>query len=188
MHGNPGPSAFSIKIDADTELRLHEERYAPSYFALIDQNRAYLREWMPWLDYEQSSETTALYIRGTLQQFTDNLGFQSGIWYQGQIVGSIGFHPINWNNRKVEIGYWIGAAFAGKGLVTKACRTLVTYAFDVYGLNKVEIHCATANKRSCAIPQRLGFSQEGILRQSEWLYDHFVDMAVYGMLAQDWQK
>ena len=45
-----------------------------------------------------------------------------------------------------------------------------------------------ANKRSCAIPQRLGFSQEGILRQSEWLYDHFVDMAVYGMLAQDWQK
>jgi ribosomal-protein-serine acetyltransferase len=188
MHENPGVSAFSIKIDADTELRLHEERYASAYFALIDQNRAYLREWMPWLDYEQSCETTAQYIRGTLKQFADNLGFQSGIWYQGQIAGSIGFHSINWSNRKVEIGYWIGAAFSGKGLVTKACRIMVTYAFEVYELNKVEIRCATGNKRSCAIPQRLGFVQEGILRQSEWLYDHFVDMAVYGMLAQDWHQ
>ena len=75
----------------------------------------------------------------------------------------------------------------GRGIVTKACRTLVTYAFEQYTLNKVEIHCATGNTRSRAIPEKLGFVQEGIIRQAEWLNDHYVDMVVYGMLASEWK-
>jgi ribosomal-protein-serine acetyltransferase len=97
-------------------------------------------------------------------------------------------HPIDWAERKVEIGYWLGESFQGKGLMTKACKTLITYAFAELGLNKVEIHCATENIRSCAIPKRLGFTQEGILRDAEWLYDHFVNLVVYGMLAREWQS
>jgi len=177
---------LGIRIDDDTELRLHQESYAQEYFDLIDQNRQYLREWLPWLDFETSVDDTREYIKSTLKQFGNNEGFQTGIWYRGQIVGSIGYHPIDWNNRKVEIGYWIGRSFQGKGLVTKACKTMITYAFDVYGLNKVEIHCATENRRSRSIPERLGFKQEGVLRQGEWLYDHFVDLAIYSMLASQW--
>jgi len=179
---------IGIRIDGDTELRLHQESYAQELFDLIDQNRQYLREWLPWLDFETSVEDTREYIKSTFKQFGNNEGFQTGIWYRGQIAGSIGYHPIDWNNRKVEIGYWISRSFQGKGLVTKACKTMITYAFDVYGLNKVEIHCATENRRSCAIPERLGFKQEGVLRQGEWLYDHFVDLAVYGLLASEWHE
>lgn len=179
---------LSIRIDDDTQLRLHEKRYAQAYFDLIDQNRTYLREWMPWLDHETSVENTREYIKSALRQFADNGSLQTGIWYQGNIVGSIGYHPINWNTRKVEIGYWLAAPLQGKGLMTKSCKTLIAYAFDELGLNKVEIRCATENKRSRAIPERLGFTQEGILRQSEWLYDHFVDLVVYGMLASEWQS
>jgi ribosomal-protein-serine acetyltransferase len=71
--------------------------------------------------------------------------------------------------------------------MTKACRTLITYAFTELALNKVEIHGATENIRSCAIPKRLGFTQEGILRDAEWLYDHYVDTVIYGLLAREWQ-
>ena len=80
------------------------------------------------------------------------------------------------------------AGFQPLRSVTKACRTLITYAFTELGLNKVEICCATENIRSCAIPKRLGFKQEGILRDAEWLYNHFVDHAVFGMLAREWQR
>jgi ribosomal-protein-serine acetyltransferase len=181
-------SAFNMPIDDETELRLHEERYAPEYFALIDQNREHLRQWMPWLDYEQSVADTAAYIRSTLQQFAHNEGFQCGIWHQDKIVGSIGFHALEWNNRKVEMGYWISQFYEGKGLVTKAAGAMLNYAFHVYKLNKVEIRCATGNVRSCAIPKRLGFQQEGIIRQAEWLYDHFVDLMIYGLLANEWNE
>jgi ribosomal-protein-serine acetyltransferase len=50
----------------------------------------------------------------------------------------------------------------------------------------MEIHCAAGNARSRGVPERLGFQQEGVLRQTGWLYDHFVDHVMYGMLAMEW--
>ena len=72
--------------------------------------------------------------------------------------------------------------------MTEACRAMLNYGFDVLGLNKIEIRCATGNTRSCAIPRRLGFTQEGIIRQAEWLYDHYVDLVLYWMLASEWRE
>ncbi len=177
---------LSIRIDEDTELRIYEERYAQEVAELVDRNRAYLRQWLPWLDSSRTVEDSKAFIKSSLQQFADNEGFQTGLWYQGRLAGGIGYHPINWASRKVEIGYWLDESFQGKGLMTKACRILVTYAFEELGLNKVEIRCAPENIRSCAIPKRLDFTQEGILREAEWLYDHFVDLVVYGMLVREW--
>ncbi|HLX40208.1 MAG TPA: GNAT family protein [Ktedonobacteraceae bacterium] len=183
-----GNHHFCMRIDDDTELRLHEERYAEEYYQLIDRNRVYLREWMPWLDDEQSVQDLRVFMRGSLQQFASNEGFQAGIWYRGRIVGSIGLHDLDWIDRKIEMGYWLSADQQSKGLVTKACKTLLDFVFDEYKLNKVEIHAATGNSRSCAIPERLGFTQEGIIRQAQWLYDHYVDMVIYGLLASEWQQ
>lgn len=74
----------------------------------------------------------------------------------------------------------------GKGLMTKACETLVRHAFEDLGLNRVEIRAAVDNRKSRAIPERLGFQQEGVLRDAEWLYDRYADLVVYAMLAKDW--
>lgn len=175
-----------IRVDEDTSLCMLEERHAQELYDLVDANRAHLRAWLPWVDYEKSVEDSRTFIKHTLQQFASNEGFQLGIWYQEQLAGVIGYHAINWSSRKVEIGYWLAESFQGKGLMTKACKTLVTYAFGELGLNKVSIECATGNNRSCAIPKRLGFTQEGILRDSEWLYDHYADHFIFGMLARDW--
>lgn len=176
-----------IPIDEELHLRLHEEQYAEEYFALIERNRAYLREWMPWAASESSLEETKAYMKQTLLQFANKEELQLGIWYQNRLVGAIGYPHLDWINRRVEIGYWIDGPMQGKGLVTKICRTMVTYAFDYYHLNKVEILCATGNTRSRAIPERLGFTQEGIIRQAERFNDHYKDLVVYGMLASEWK-
>jgi ribosomal-protein-serine acetyltransferase len=101
--------------------------------------------------------------------------------------GADGYDPIDWENRTTALGYWLGEEFQGQGLVTAACQALVDHAFLELELNRVSIACATDNKRSCAIPKRLGFRREGVQRQAEWLYDHYVDHVVYATLASEWQ-
>ena len=180
--------SFSLTIDDEVKLRLFEEADAPEVFALIDRNRAHLREWLPWVDYNTSPDDSLKFIRHSQQQYLNNEGFQLCIYYQGRLAGVIGYHTVNWPNRHVEIGYWLGEQFQGKGLMTRACRALVGYAFERLMLNRVAILCATGNTRSRAIHERLGFTQEGIVRDGEWLYDHFVDLVIYSMLTREWRK
>jgi RimJ/RimL family protein N-acetyltransferase len=65
-------------------------------------------------------------------------------------------------------------------------RAVCEYAYRARNLNRIEIRCATGNTASQAVPIALGFQREGLLRDNEWLYDHFVDHEVFSMLAKDW--
>lgn len=164
------------------------ESQAQLLFELIDANRQHLRRWLPWVDKQVSSEESKLFIRRSLQQIAENNGFQCAIWHKKRLAGVIGYHAINWPNRRTSIGYWLGQEFIGKGIMTMACRALTHYALVDMKLNRVEIACAVENRKSCAIPERLGYTLEGTLREGEWLYDHFVDHHLYGMLASDWKR
>jgi ribosomal-protein-serine acetyltransferase len=94
---------------------------------------------------------------------------------------------MDWPNRSTAIGYWLAEPLQGRGIMTAACRAMVANAFGDLGLNRVEIRCATTNARSRVIPMRLGFGLEGVCRQVEWLYDHFVDHEIWAMLAEHWK-
>ncbi|WP_431027148.1 GNAT family N-acetyltransferase [Lysinibacillus sp. LZ02] len=179
---------FTIQINADTYLGLLEKRHAEELFTLTDSSRSYLREWLPWVDATKSVADSESFIDFTLQQFAKNNGFQLAICYQGKIAGMIGLHSINWANRSTSIGYWLGEEYQGKGLMVRACEAVIKYCFIENNLNRIEIRVATGNKRSQAIPEKLGFQKEGCVRQVEWLYNRFVDHDVYGLLKEDYEK
>lgn len=178
---------FRFKISDDLELRLFEERHADALFALSDQNRNYLREWLPWVDATRTVEDTRRFIRDALARYAANEGFSAGIWYRDWLAGGIGVHKIDWLNRNTSIGYWLTEGLQGKGVVTSACRAVLNHLFGEPKLNRVEIRCGLGNRKSRAIPERLGFTEEGIVRQAQWVNDRFVDLVVYGMLARDWR-
>jgi len=159
---------------------------APAMFRVVDQNRLHLREWLPWVDAIQTVEDELAFIVSAEKSAADGIAFHCAIRCEGAIAGGIGIHPIDKANRKVEIGYWLAAEHQGKGLMTRACGALVDYLFQAVGLNRVVIYCGAGNRKSRAIPERLGFQQEGIHREAEWLYDHFVDLVCYSMLYKDW--
>ena len=175
-----------IVADTDISLFILEEQDAAALFTLVETNRAHLRAWLPWIDGTQSVEDEADFIRFTREEYENNKGFACLIRYRGQAAGTISCHALDSMNHSSEIGYWLGKVFEGKGIMTRACRAMVSYAFKELQMNRIQIRCATGNIRSCAIPQRLGFTREGVMRQSEWLYDHFVDLVLYSMLADEW--
>jgi ribosomal-protein-serine acetyltransferase len=167
-------------------LRILNLNDAAEMFRVVDRNRDHLRPWMPWLDHTLSPADIAAFIETTVKQQDENKGFQTAILLNDKIVGCMGYHPIDRLNKRVSLGYWLSADCQGKGIMTEACRFYLDYAFDQFHLNKVEILCATGNHRSKAIPKRLGFTEEGVIRQAGNVNGVYHDHVVFGMLAREW--
>jgi ribosomal-protein-serine acetyltransferase len=177
------------KIDEEVSLRMFNEGDAEEFYNLTISSKAYLKKWLGWLDYIESVEDTTQNIKARLKAFAENGGYPKSfaIIYKGKIAGTIGFNDINKTNKIGYIGYWLGETFQGKGIMTRAFKDIIDYGFKELGLNRIEVTAAVENKKSRAIPEQFGFVEEGTLRQVEWLYDHFVDHVIYGLLAEEWK-
>ncbi len=174
-----------IRVDDDVELRLVEEADAEEIFRQTEANRAYLREWLPWVDGTRSVEDTRAFVLRSQEQVRLCDGFQTRILFQGQFAGMTGYLYHNWKDLRTEIGYWLRQDVQGRGIMTRATKALVDFAFDNLGLHRVEIRAATDNRKSRAVPERLGFTQEGVLRDAAFLNDRFIDLVVYAKLRDD---
>jgi ribosomal-protein-serine acetyltransferase len=178
---------FHRVIAPGLEIRQFQVDDAEAVFATADRNRAYLREWLPWVDGTKSAANIRDFISAKLEQFATDRSPTAGIWLNGEVAGAIGCHPIDWLNRNCSIGYWVDARQQGKGIVTRAVSAMLDYLFQDVGLHRVTICCGTGNSRSCAIPQRLGFTREGMMRDAQWVNDRWIDLVVWGILTRDWK-
>jgi ribosomal-protein-serine acetyltransferase len=177
--------ASGLEIAGDCYLRLFDEADAQELHGLIETNRAYLARWLPWARNQDFDDTLG-FIRRTRSQLNDNDGFQAAVIVGEGIAGVIGYHGVDWGNRSTRVGYWLDEGHQGKGTMTAAVRLLVDHALAVWDLNRVEIHAAAENRRSRAIPERLGLRREGTLRQAELIDGCYFDSVVYSMLSADW--
>ncbi|WP_154895225.1 GNAT family N-acetyltransferase [Staphylococcus pasteuri] len=178
---------FGFKVNDEVTLKVLETREADSLFKLIDQSRAYLAEWLPFVAYTNQVEDSQKFIQAALQQFASGNGFHCGIWSENELVGVIGLHYIDTVNRKTSIGYYLGESHQKKGIMTQCTKAIIDYAFNELDLNRVEIRASVENIKSQAIPERLGFTKEGRLRSEERVQGRFTDSYVYSLLKSEWQ-
>jgi ribosomal-protein-serine acetyltransferase len=182
------PDRLTIAAGNGIELRPISVRYAAGLYDLIDRNRTRLREWLPWVERSFGATDLTAYVKERERDHSARVGLATVIFCDGALCGTIALHTINKRDRHTSVGYWLDSDYAGRGIMTSACRAIVTEGFREYGLHRIEIRCATGNSKSSAIPRRLGFVEEGILREAEWLYDHWVDLRVFSMLEQQWTQ
>jgi ribosomal-protein-serine acetyltransferase len=175
---------LSPKLDS---LGVHplEAEDAPELYALIKANRDHLAQWMPWAA-GQDLAGTERFIAEAEEQLVRDDGFQAMVAPEGEIIGVAGFHSIDWINRNTSLGYWLAEDAQGQGTMTEVVRALVSHAFCEWDLHRVEIHCAPENRRSRAIPERLGFREEARLREAELVGGRYLDGIVYGLLEEEW--
>ncbi|MEO7049127.1 MAG: GNAT family protein, partial [Ferruginibacter sp.] len=102
------------------------------------------------------------------------------------IQGRIGLHYWNRQNNTAAIGYWLTKDALGKGIIIRACKALIDYGFSEMGLNRIEIKAATTNLKSQAIPEKLGFKKEGILREAEIVNGRYLDLVLFSLLKNEY--
>lgn len=176
---------LTLKADEEIILKELELKNANILFELVDSGRSYLREWLSWVDETNSIEDSVFYIQSVVQSDIFTGRFVLEIWYRNKFAGLIDFHNGNKVNSSVEIGYWLGEIFQGKGIMTRACRRCIEYAFDEMYFNRIIIKCAVGNLRSQAIPKRLGFKFEGIEREGQNVNGRYTDLVVFSKLKKE---
>ncbi len=181
-------TVFPIIVDSDIELRLLSAADAGPVFALIEQNRADFDHWMRWTGRMRTLDDVQALIQRAAERASQREGFHAGLWYRGTLVGGLACHGINRESSHTEIGYWLDAAYTGRGLATRAARAVLDYLFTTENMHRVEIQCAVENVRSRAVAERLGFTFEGVRRESEWLTTRYADHALYSLLAHEWMQ
>ena len=173
---------FFREIDRDLKLSLSIPQYAEELFELTDRNRDFLKQWLPWLDSVREISDTRDFLELQLLRFQKGEALHITIFYRDKIAGLVGYNQIDRDNNIGHIGYWLGQEYNGKGIMTKSVRELIEIGCLYYSLRRFDIRCAINNNRSRAIPERLGFQNEGIIRQAEKVYDNYFDHVIYGLL------
>ena len=179
---------FSLKIDGDIELHILQDYHTDELFWMVESNRAYLRTWLPWVDNMLSAEQFYTVIKMWQKQFHEKSGFHLAVRYRGILAGAISLHSVDWFNSQANIGYYVIEKMQGKGIVTRAVKAIINFAFFELALNRIEIRCGRENYKSQAIPEKLGFVKEGIVRDGEFLNGMFHHLIVYGLLSREWQQ
>ena len=143
---------------------------------------------MPWVANEpQPLEAKVALLRRFRGDFDLDNDFVYGVFDRGDgsVAGGTGLHP-RVGAGGIEIGYWIRASRIGEGLATELSAALTRVAFEVCGVDRVEIRVEPRNERSSAIPLKLGFVEEARLRRRLPSLDgELRDAVVYSLFADD---
>ena len=105
----------------------------------------------------------------------------------GVLVGAAGL-SLTPMHRQAELGYRLGVPYWNRGYMTEAVQALIGYGFTELGLNKITASHFARNPASGRVMQKLGMTQEGLLRQDVRKNDDFEDLVLYGLLAEEWAE
>jgi ribosomal-protein-serine acetyltransferase len=165
-----------------TPMELNDTR---TIYDAIDNNRTFLRRWLPFVDATKSVHDTRAFVKSIV----DDAEWRQEVFtikYNDEFTGLIGLKDIDYLNHKAEIGYWLIEKTTGKGITTKSVEKLVSFCFNNMEMNRICIKCAVNNTPSSNIPKRLGFSFEGIERAGERHGTRYFDLEVYSVLKSEW--
>jgi RimJ/RimL family protein N-acetyltransferase len=106
----------------------------------------------------------------------------------GRVLGGLLLFKLEAPSARVELGYVLGRAHWGQGLMAEAAMAACTHAFGAMGMRRIEAEVNPANRASNLLLQRLGFVLEGTLRQRWTAKGATYDTHLYGCLPDDWRR
>lgn len=163
------PLLFDFPDEFETErliIRAPRPGDGKAVYNSIKASITELKPWMPFAQKEQSETDVEINIRESSINFLkrDDLRLLVFLKETGEFIASSGLHRIDWSIPKFEIGYWIDTRHSGKGYMTEAVQGITDFAVNELKARRIEIRCESTNVKSRAIPEKLGFVLEGILR------------------------
>jgi len=159
-------------------------------FEAVDSSREHLSRWMPWPKEYQQVEDGERRARISRGRYLLGENFTIAILPpdEGELWGGCGFHlrDSGLADRTADMGMWIRASHAGRGLGTEALRTLIRWGFSEWPWLRLSWHCDGRNVASRRVAEKAGMRQEGTLRSHFQAPDgERRDTLCYAILKED---
>ncbi|GJM61305.1 MULTISPECIES: GNAT family N-acetyltransferase [Persicobacter] len=176
---------LALEINPIVKLQPLDHIHIGPLLELIDQNRDFLQKNLSWLEAQTRREDVAHFISHYQKLMSSKRGIMFGIFHKKMLIGNIGLFDIDPHNKNGQISIWISQEYQNQGIAENAMQQVIKFAFMDWKLNRLEIRCKADNEPTAKLASKLGFNLEGKLRQSEWYYDHFEDLVVFGLLGHE---
>ncbi len=159
----------------------------PDLWEAVDGSRVSLCQWLPWVPFNTSPDTSQRYAEFCAQEWDAGKSLRFAIRSNetGKFLGVVSLDNCVHLHRNCDLGYWLRHTAAGQGLMTEAARLCISFAFQTLGLRRIRCAAARDNAASLRVIAKLGFQFEGYARQAELVGDRWVDHAVFSLLQQD---
>ncbi len=158
-------------------------------FDAVNESRDHIMPWLPWGELHKTVEDSEEFARRAHARWStrEDLGVLVQEKGSGRYLGGAGLHRINWGVPSFEIGYWLRKSAEGHGYMTETVMLMTKLCFEQLKAQRVYIRCATDNFRSAAIPVRLGFTKEGVIRNDIRLpNDEMSDIVMFSMIPSEY--
>lgn len=165
------------------EIREWKESDASALANLLNDKKILdnLRDGLPY----PYTESDALFYINSCLSADKNSNFCFAIVYNNEVVGSIGvFRQGNIHFRTAELGYYVGAKYWGKGIMTEAVRLICKHVFDSTDIVRIYAEPFAENIGSCRVLEKNGFVLEGILRKNAYKNGVLRDMKMYALVKE----
>ena len=130
------------------------------------------------------------YCRFMMKRYRNDLPSSWGIEEKstGRLVGTIGYMDYNEDNATVEVGYSLAHWLWNGGYMTEALSRVIAYTFEAMDVNRIEAQHELDNPASGRVMEKCGMRKEGELRQRLYNKGKYVDVALYAILREDYDK
>jgi ribosomal-protein-alanine N-acetyltransferase len=157
--------------------------------ALRSESRVFLAPWEPvWPADDLTRVAFRRRIRRYQRDMRNGTGYPFFVFTPDgdTLLGGLTLtHVQRGVTQSCSLGYWMGAAHAGKGFMTAAVKAAVILAFDTLHLNRVEAACLPNNAASIRLLEKVGFTREGYARRFLCIDGKWQDHLLYGMVRDD---
>jgi ribosomal-protein-serine acetyltransferase len=147
---------MDLVVDSSIIMRPRDLSNEAAVYELIDKNRAYLSQWVPWAkDY--THEKLHQDILDTYQETADGTLYIFDVFYNGEFAGAVDAHDVV-AGKSAELGYYIGENFANKGLATNCTQALINFLVEHIHISYAYMDIMKGNAASIRVATKLGFT------------------------------
>ncbi len=151
-----------------------------------------ITKWTTHIPYPYPRGAALIFIRRSAQQIKAGKLVNYGITLKGtdEVIGLIGLNKIKIDKemQRAEIGYWLGKPFWGSGIMSEAVKLMLDLAFHNLKLHRVYAGVFQSNPASLRVLKKVGFIQEGLMREVRFRYGKWHTVVGMSMLKREYER